>query len=328
MTVAPRSKIVAFLLALAAVTLVACGGGSKDSGSGGGGGGDDSAKKAEATALIKKIVGPNAKAKSARIDGTVDVDIKGVPRYKGTSELTASGVYDLPSGADAPDVDIDVGLVLNNHAIGGALVVKDSTGYIRLGSTGYKLPGAISQKIVAPASEQENGLTKAASMFYINPQKWQKNAIVAGDEDIAGVPTTHITAELQPKLVFADIARLFRLLTSLRVTEAVGLPLAVTPKARRVLARSTTLAKGEVWVGKSDNVLRKAHLVGKLVVAKGDRRVLGGMTSATIDAVITIDEVGEAKAVKAPTQLGSYDDLQLTLDALGESIRNELKGKK
>ncbi len=326
MTVAPRSKLVAFVLALAAMTLVACGGGSKDSGSSGGG--DDAAKKAQATAIIKKIVGPNAKASSARIDGTVDVDIKGVPRYKGTSELTASGVYNLPDGADAPDIDIDVGLVLNNHAIGGALVVKDSTGYIRLGSTGYKLPSAISKKIVAPAADRENGLTKAASMFYINPQIWQKNAIVAGDESIAGVPTTHITAQLQPKLVFADIARLFRLLTALRVTEAVGLPLAVTPKARRVLARSTTVAKGEVWVGKSDNVLRKAHLVGKLVVAKGDRRVLGGMTSATVDAVITIDEIGQAKAVEAPTQLGSYDDLQLTLDALGESIRNELKGKK
>jgi len=324
MIVAPRSKVIAFVLALAAMTLVACGGGSKDSGSSGGGG-DDSAKKAEATALIKKIVGPNPKASSARIDGTVDVEIKGVPRYKGTSELTASGVYNLPSGADAPDIDIDVGLVLNNHAIGGALVVKDSTGYIRLGSTGYKLPPAISQKIVAPASEQENGLTKAASMFYINPQVWQKNAIVTGDESVAGVPTTKITADLQPKLVFADIARLFRLLTALRVTEAVGLPLAVTPKARRVLARSTTLAKGEVWIGKSDNVLRKAHLQGMLVVAKKDRRVLGGMTSAKVDAVITIDEVGTEHAVKAPSQQGSYADLQLTLDALGESIRSELK---
>ncbi len=322
---APRSKAVAFVLALVATTLVACGGGSKDSGGSGGGGGDDAAKKAQATALIKKIVGPNAKAKSARIDGTVDVDVKGIPRYKGTSELTATGVYDLPSGADAPDIDIDVGLVLNNHAIGGALVVKDSKGYIKLGSTGYKLPDTISAKLVAPASEQANGLTKTASMFFINPQVWQKDAIVAGDESIAGVPTTHITAELQPKLVFADIARLVRLLTLLRVTEAVGLPTVVTPRARRALARSTTVAKGEVWVGKSDNVLRKAHLTATLVVAKGDRRVLGGMTGAKVDAVVNIDEVGAVKAPKAPTQLGSYADLQLTLDALGESIRNEKK---
>ena len=40
------------------------------------------------------------------------------------------------------------------------------------------------------------------------------------------------------------------------------------------------------------------------------------MTSATVDAVITIDEIGQAKAVKAPTQLSSSQDLQLTLDAL------------
>lgn len=323
-----QSKAAVLVVALGALTLAACGGGSSNKTGSGGGAADTAAKHKEAVALIRKVVGPNPKADSARIDGTIDVDVHGIPRYKGTTEVTASGNYYLPPGATAPDFDIDVGLLLNNHAIGGAFVLKDGQAYIRLGSTGYKLPADVSQKIAAPAAQAHNGLTKAAAMFYINPQKWQKNALVTGDEDVAGVSTTHLTADIQPKLFFADVARLVRTLTLLKVTQAVGLPEVVTPAARRALVRSTKLATGEVWIGKSDDVLRKAHLKGKLVVAKRDRKVLGGMTGADLDAVITVDEVGEAAKPKAPAQLGRYSDLEISLNALGESIRSELKGHK
>ena len=118
-----------------------------------------------------------------------------------------------------------------------------------------------------------------------------------------------------------------RLLTALRVTEAVGLPQKVTPAQRAALGRSVASAKGEVWLGKEDHVVRKAHLEGKLKVAAKDRRILGGMTSATLDATVNIDEVGKPQDISTPPQLGSYADLQLSLDALGESIRRELRGK-
>jgi hypothetical protein len=82
-----------------------------------------------------------------------------------------------------------------------------------------------------------------------------------------------------------------------------------------------------VWVGKDDHVLRKAHLEGKLRVAKKDRKILGGMTSATLDASVNITEVGQPQKINGPPRLGVYSELQLALDALGESIRNELRGK-
>lgn len=162
MTRQMRSKAVVVVVLGAAVTLAACGG-DRGSDSAGGSGDDPAARHAAAEKLIAQAIAPNPKANSARIDATIDLEIKGVPRFSGTTEVTAGGVYDLPDGASVPDLDMDVGLVLNDHAIGGALVLSDSKGFVKLGSTGYKLPDSISQKIVAPAPAARNGLTKTAA---------------------------------------------------------------------------------------------------------------------------------------------------------------------
>lgn len=304
---------------VAAMTFSGCGGSSSDAG---GSNDDPAASGAAAQKLIDQAIAPNPNAATARIDGTIDVQIKGVPRFAGTTEVTVGGVYDLPDGAEVPDLDMDVGLVLNDHAIGGALVLSDGKGFVKLANTGYKLPDAISQKIVAPAPAARNGLTKTGAIFSINPQDWQRDAKLVGDAKVAGESTQHVTAEIRPDRFFADIARLTHLLTLLRVTQAVGLPTELGPKVRAALVRSVKVAKGEVWIGSDDKVLRKAHLEGRIDVAERDRKVLGGVTGATLDAVINVSEVGDPHEVTAPKQLGSYSALQLSLDALGDAVRN------
>ncbi len=320
-----RSKAAVLVALLVAATLAACG--DDSSSDGGAYAGTAADNHAAAEKIIRQALAPNPKASSGRVEGKIDIKIKGVERFKGTTQVTANGVYDLSGGASVPDFDVDVGLSLNGDGLGGALVLADSKGYIKLGNTGYKLPDAISQKLVAPAAAADNGLTKTAAMFYINPQDWQRDARLVGDASVGGVTVQHVKAQIRPERLFLDASRLVRLLTTLRVTQAVGLPTALGPKVRAALVRSVKAAKGEVWIGKSDHVLRKAQLAGELVVAERDRQLLGGVTGATLDAVINVTEVGEPQRISAPTQLGSYSALQLSLSALGESVRNQIRGK-
>ncbi|MBA3747675.1 MAG: hypothetical protein H0W96_09330 [Solirubrobacterales bacterium] len=323
-----RALLLVVLLAALALPLAACGGEDSDSGAGGKPAASDKAQDQKDIArLIKQGFGPNEKAKSGRLEGTIDLEVKGVPRYKGPIELTANGAFELPEGASAPDFNIDVGLVLNDHAIGGQLVLADDAAFIQLGNTGYKLPDAITQKIVAPAAALDNGLAKTAGMFFIRPDRWQKDGRIVGTQTVDGVETEHAVADINSGAFFEDVARLVRLLTALRVTEAVGLPQKITPQQRAALSRSVSSAQGEVFLGKDDHVLRRARLEGKLEVAQKDRKILGGMTSATLVAEVNVSEVAKAQNIEAPPQLGSYDDLQLSLDALGEAIRRELRGK-
>jgi len=317
-----RSKALALAALLAATTLAACGGGD-DSGAKAGNAADS---RAAADKLIDQAIAANDKASSASIDATIDVTVKGVPRFKEPIQVTATGDYNLPEGAEVPDFNIDVGLGLNGGTIGGGLVLADGKGFITLGNTGYPLPAKISEQIAKPAPAAKNGLTKTAAMFYINPQDWQENAQLVGDARVAGEDTDHIKADIQPDRFFDDIARLVNVLTALRVTQAVALPEQLSAPVRAALVRSTTLARGEVWIGK-DHVLRKATLKGSLKVAQKDRKVLGGVTGGTLTATVNVTEVGTEHPISAPKQLGSYSALQLSLDALGEFARRAA-GKK
>lgn len=330
MTAHVHPKLLALVALLAALALAGCGGDDDSSSSDAGGSAPAASDKAQdrkdMARLIRQGFGPNEKARSGRLNGTIDLEVKGVPRYKGPIEITASGGFELPRGADVPDFRMDVGLVLNDHAIGGELVAVGGDAFIQLGTTGYKLPEAITAKIRAPAVERDNGLAKTAGMFFIRPDRWQKDGRIVGTEDVEGVETEHAMADIHANRFFEDAARLVRLLTSLRVTEAVGLPQAITPAQRRALTRSVESATGEVWLGKEDHVLRRARLEGKLKIAQKDRRVLGGMTSATLVAEVNVTDVGRPQNIEPPERLGVYGDLQIALDALGESIRNELRG--
>lgn len=328
MTAPLRPKLLALLALLAALTLAACGGDDSPSSDSGGdkpAATDKAQNRKDMARLIKQGFGPNEDARAGRLDGTIDLEVKGVPRYKGPIEITASGGFDLAKGTDVPDFRMDVGLVLNDHAIGGELVLVGGDAFIQLGTTGYKLPDPIAAKVRAPAAALDNGLAKTAGMFFIRPDRWQKDGRIVGIEDVAGVETEHATAGINAGAFFEDAARLVRLLTALRVTEAVGLPQEITPAQRAALGRSVESATGNVWLGKDDHVVRKARLEGKLVVAKKDRKILGGMTSATLVAEVNVTEVGKSQNIEPPERLGVYDDLQIALDALGESIRNELR---
>jgi hypothetical protein len=310
------------LALLGAATLAACGGSS----SGASHTLTPAQSHAEAEKIIAQATGPNRAARSARIDATIDLNLKGFKNFEGPIDITADGSYNLPDGEDVPELDLDVALGLNGGVFGGGIVVAGEKGYITLGSTGYKLPDAISKVLVAPAREAKNGLTKTGAMFYINPQNWQTNARVIGEQTVAGEPTVKITADVLVDVALNDLAKLFDFLTLIHVTEAVGLPTKITPKMKAAFLLSVKDVKGVVWVGKNDHVLRKAHITGKLVVAKENRKTLLGARSGSLDATLNISEVGEPHPVSAPTQLDPYANLQLSLKALAEAAGIKAKG--
>jgi hypothetical protein len=326
MTARIGSRALAVAALLAAATLAACGGGSSsDKGATSAGG---ARKDAKAIALLRRqTFGPNAKARSGMLDGTIDVDVKGVPRFKGTISITQSGPFDLPAGADVPDFDLSVSLGLRDKPYGGDLVLVDRKAFIALGTTGYTLPDATSANIVKPAPAASNGLTKTLAVFYIAPQRWEKDPRIVGDESIAGVDTVHVTTGVRAARFFLDASRLTALLTSLRVTEVAGLPAAIDRAARAALVRSVKSGTGDVWIGKSDHVLRKAHLAMSLAMSQADRRRLGGIRSLKLVADLNVSDVGRRQKISKPAQLGSYQDLQGTLDVLGEAIRKDARGK-
>ena len=274
------------------------------------------------------------------------MDISGLPLLDGATQITADGVYALKDGASVPDLDIDVGLMHNDQALGGAIVLDDRTGYVKLGPSGYKVPDDITHELTEPAVGAHNGLTKLGAMFYINPQDWERNARLVGESTIGGETVQHIKADISPEAFFLDVSRMVHALSRLNVPQALGLPTEIGPKLRAALARSVTVAQGEAWIGKDDHVLRKARANGKLVVAESevwigkddhvlrkavahgtlavadrDRDTLYGLRKASIKANLDVSDVGAAQTIVVPQTLGSYDALQNALAAVADAAR-------
>jgi hypothetical protein len=328
MTARIHSKALTAAALLAALTLAACGGASSSKSAGGGkpSAADRAKERQEIARLRRSAFGPNPKAKSGRIDGTVDIDVTGVKHFNKTIEVTTSGPYRLKAGSAVPDALLSVAMSLREKSFGGDLILADGKPIIGLGTTGYKIPEPTASNMVAPAAAAKNGLTKTLALFFIAPQRWERDAHIVGPETIAGEDTTHVTTGVRADRFFEDAARLTRMLTSIRITEISGLPTAIPPAARKALVRSVVKGQGDVWIGKADGVMRRARLDLRLRVKQRDRKVLSAMKTLHVVADLDVTDVGQPQDVAPPKQYGSYADLQTTLDVLGEAMRRELRG--
>ncbi|HEV2785608.1 MAG TPA: hypothetical protein VGV67_04410, partial [Solirubrobacteraceae bacterium] len=245
--------------------------------------------------------------------------VKGVPRYRDPIQVTVSGPFNQ-SGSSPTEANLSVGLQLRGGSIGGELVLIDDEVLIGLGTTGYRIPNDIAGVIRKPLADTDNGLASLLKVFGIDPRRWAKNPRIVGNEDVNGEETIHGTAEINTQRFFLDVARLGKILTKLRITEVTGLPREVTRQDRVALARSVQKATGNVWTGAEDKVLRKAAFDMSLKPSARDRRTLG-FSSMTVKGVLTVTDVGSDQKIERPPEVGSYDALQISLDALAESVR-------
>ncbi len=300
--------------------LIGCGGGSSDDGGSSSVKPTNAANSAEVKKLLRQTFGPNDKATSGKLSGTVDINVKGVPRYREPIQVTLSGPFNQSGGSPA-EASLSVGLQLRGGALGGELILVDDRVLIGLGSSAYTIPDSIAATIRRPLGETDNGLASVLAVFGVAPQRWAKNPRIVGNERVAGEDTIHGTAQIDTGRFFLDVARLTKVLTSLRITEIIGLPEEIDRGARVALARSVTSATGNVYTGAEDKVLRKATFDMKLKPSSKDRRTLGGISSMTITGELNVSEVGTPQKIDPPRIAGTFDDLQTTFDALAESVR-------
>jgi hypothetical protein len=298
--------------------LVGCGGDDKSSGDAGGGDKGGKANSAEVKKLIRQTFGPNEKAKSGNISAVVDLTVKGAPRYREPVQVSLVGPFSNEAGQ--PETKLDVSLSLRGGILGGDLYLKGDKAYIGLGSTAYEVPASIAGPLRKPLASDGNALDAIMGVFNINPDRWAKNPRIVGNERVAGIDTIHGTADINTKNLFLDLATLAKRLTALRITEITGLPREVNAQTRAALDRSVKTATGDVYTGADDKVLRRAKLNVLLEPSAKDRRLLK-FSSIKVAANLDITDVGSPQKVNVPSNRGSWDALQLSLDALAEAVR-------
>ena len=309
--------------AIALVVAVLCLGGC-----GGSSGGDDATPAADAAkvrALLAQTFGPNDAAGSGRISGTIDITTTGVPRFEGPVSLSMSGPFNTAADG-TPQADLSLGIRLRDQLYGASMFLVGDGVLIGLGPTAYQVPAALATTIRKPLAGSHNVLGSVLDVFAIAPGRWAARSQQAGAANIGGTDTVHLSAGINLKTFFDDAAYFTRVLTSLRFTEIAGLPQVITPQMRAALVRSVTSATGDVYTGTSDHVVRRAHFDIRLRPSAADRRLLAGIRTMRLVGELGVSDVGAPQKVAAPRERGSYRELQLTFDALGESARRKDRG--
>lgn len=284
------------------------------------GGGDSATRTATtgaqpaAVTLARTASGPNAKARSGVVSGETEIALKGVAGFYEPFSATVSGPFEYRKGAVLPDYELELGV----RDYGVTLTAVDGKSWVGVGSTAYELPRPVRRRLVRTSRRGRNGLTRTIEQFGIAPWRWETEQRIAGTETVGGVPTTHITTSFNAGRILRDANTLLGLMRSLGITRAVGLPPTIAPAARRAFVRGVTTKVGASWIGVSDKVLRQSAFTMRFVVAKADRGKLGGLSGGTVKGKLTVSDVGEPQDIEPPTDVGSFEDFKLAIDALGD----------
>ena len=312
------ARLIAALVAtLASLALLSCGGGDDDTNPKDETNGKSEVDKTHAAAvkLISQSAGPSAKARSGVIDGGLEIELQGVEEYAEPFTVSVSGPFQLRKGAALPDYELEVGA--RNYGV--TLTSVNGKSYVAIGTTAYELPAAIRRRLIRNSGTVDNGLGRTVQQLGVRPWYWESEERIAGTEVVDGVKSTHLATGFTAGRILQDANTLLGVLRSLGVTRAVGLPPTITPRARRLVVKSVTSKVGNSWFGIVDKVRRKSDFTMKFSIPRADRPALGGLSGGTVTGRLTATEIGKPQTIAAPTELGSYADFQLALDALGDA---------
>jgi hypothetical protein len=160
---------------------------------------------------------------------------------RGSLEL--SGAFERGAANDVPEAEINFELAADGERAQGGFVSLGDKAFFTRGDTGWRVPDEAWTPLVEAVASGSGAQPQSIALPF-DPQTWIRDVESEGAETLDGVETTHISASVDVRRVFEDVAGLAR---------QNGAPL---PSARDA-ARTVERAEFDVWVGNDDRVLRR-----------------------------------------------------------------------
>ena len=254
---------------------------------------------------------------SAVVTADVELRVEGVEQLKEPLRLRVTGPYRSGGEVRIPAFDWDASFSGGGQTISGGLISTGANVFVNFQGTDYEVGErtirALNRELAA--AERERGGRSLAS-FGINPGEWLSGAKDEGDEDVAGVETTHVTAEL-------DVGRMLDGLNTF-IERAGGAvaggaipPPKLTDAQQREIERVVKDPVFDVYIGKQDKVVRRLAANLELDVPKEARAQVGGIESGRISFSVEFADVGEPVRIATPRSARPLAELAAQLGGLG-----------
>jgi hypothetical protein len=283
-------------LAAVAALLAACGGGSSTD-----------VKNTLDTAFSTPI-------KSARINLDVTLKLDGVKDLNGPVKLSVQGPYQSGGSKSIPKVDWDIAASAAGQNFSAGFISTGDNAWVAFQGQNYAVgKAAIAQ--VNQQIKQASGNKKGLSQFGIDARNWLKDAKDEGSEKVAGVDTKHVSAALDVSRFLEDVNQLVQKAGG-NLTGGSTTP-QLTAAEKKQIEQVVKNPRFDVYVGKSDNVIRRLSADLSFDVPANQQAQLGGLKSGTLSFSIEFADVGRPQTITAPASAKPLSELTSQLGGLG-----------
>lgn len=288
------------LSAAAALGVSACGGDN-----------DPGAQDVLNTAFSKSV-------KSADLALEAQLKLRGGSAGPGLLRITARGPYrDNPGKLPSVDLDLSVSPGSGGQSISTGFLSTGDRAFVKFQDAFYEQPKAqVEQTNRALATRRgRRGSLKALGL---DPRSWLRNAKKEGDEDVAGVKSTHVSGQLDVKKVLRDFNDVLR--KSGGALGAAGGATPPRPLSDAEIGKVAQVVKNpsfDVYVGKDDKIVRRVAGRLEFEVPQRARANLRGLQGGSLQFSVQLSKVGGDQRIEAPANARPLSDLTKTLGGAG-----------
>lgn len=279
----------------------------------GGGGGD-------AKQLIEKAF--QGKIDSAKVKVDLELKLDGLPQLAGPIRAKLEGPFKSGGDEKLPSLDWKLSFTGGGQSFDAGLVSTGDNAFVSFRGTSYevgeKTVGQLNSQLAKQRKEQGNGGGQSLEKLGIKPVDWVKDADEKGDEKIAGVDTEHVSASIDVGKMLDDVNEAIGRAPRQVAGRAVQAPQKLTDAQKKQIEDVVKDPRLDVYVGKDDELLRRASVELKLEVPEAQRAQLQGFQGGTLSFSVELADVNKPVEIEAPRGAKPIGDLTRQLGgALG-----------
>jgi hypothetical protein len=277
--------------------------------------------------LSQTFGGGGEDVKSGRLDLAMRLNAQGLPNVNGPIALRLSGPFQSTKPGDLPRFDFTLGFDAGGQNLAAGAVSTGDKGFLRFQNQAYAIGEDLfkqfrdgyAQQAKCAEEQGDKGDGVSFKSLGIEPNRWLRDPKRAGEEEVGGADTVHITAGVDVPKFLDDVNRVLGR-TDLQqqqdpcAKEDQPQPRSqptrrLTDAQRKQIAEAVKDARLEVWTGKDDKIMRRMNLALRFDVPEQARRNSRGLTRGDMRFDLSLGAVNEDQRIAPPRGAKPLEEL-------------------
>ncbi|MEA2405801.1 MAG: hypothetical protein QOE08_2448 [Thermoleophilaceae bacterium] len=255
--------------------------------------------------------------KSANVTLNAEAKVNGSGALSQPVKFTLTGPYQSNGQNKIPSFKWALSLGGGGQTLQAGIASTGDNAFVSFQGSDYE----IGQQEIARVNQQiaqgtKTKGTRSLKDFGINPKDWVTSEDNKGDEKVAGVDTTHISAGLDVKALFRDLNKTIDKAGTAAGSATGRTPTKLTDQQINQIAQIVKDPKFDVYVAKDDHTVRRIAVALNFQVPQANQQQAAGASSGNLTFSIEFADVGKPQTITAPANPKPISQLQKDTKAL------------